>query len=195
VSGIECVNGVRGKQRLREFIAAFERVSEEAQGDEALLLRRGSESLQILVRHDDWLEEKYALSSRQRYQQYLIYCDPLLRFSIVSFVWGPGQRTPIHDHTTWGLIGMLRGIEISQSYEFIEGTLVAGKAERLVPGEVTMVSPTIGDIHCVRNAVEDGVSISIHVYGGDIGSIERHMYTPDGGSKSFVSGYANRAPE
>ena len=29
---------------------------------------------------------------------------------------GPGQRTPVHDHTVWRLIGMLRGVEISRDY-------------------------------------------------------------------------------
>lgn len=39
------------------------------------------------------------------------------RFSIVSFVWGPGQATPIHDHRVWGAIGMLRGAEENQRYQ------------------------------------------------------------------------------
>ena len=41
--------------------------------------------------------------------QYLLYCDPEERFSVVSFVWGPGQSTPTHDPSVWGLIGVLRG--------------------------------------------------------------------------------------
>ena len=51
--------------------------------------------------------------------------------------------------------------------------------------------PSAGDIHRVRNAFEDRVSISIHVYGGNIGAIERHVFPEDGGVKPFVSGYAN----
>ncbi len=31
------------------------------------------------------------------------------RFCVVSFVWGPDQATPIHNHTVWGLVGVLRG--------------------------------------------------------------------------------------
>jgi predicted metal-dependent enzyme (double-stranded beta helix superfamily) len=55
------------------------------------------------------------------------------------------------------------------------------------------VSPTIGDVHRVRNAAPDQVSISIHVYGADIGQVQRHVFTEDGGTKPFVSGYANAA--
>lgn len=184
----------RGRQRLSRFLDFLARLIDAAAGNEAGLLHRGREQLQGLVQHDDWLEDAFARPNPQHYQQYLIYCDPRCRFSVVSFVWGPGQLTPIHDHTTWGLIGMLRGAEISQAYDLIDGKPVAGKVERLEPGDVAMVSPTIGDIHCVRNAFEDRVSISIHVYGGDIGVIQRHVYPPEGGVKSFVSGYANRVP-
>ena len=54
------------------------------------------------------------------------------------------------------------------------------------------VSPTIGDVHRVRNAYGDRVSISIHVYGGNIGRIRRHVFDEATGAvKEFVSGYSN----
>ena len=62
---------------------------------------------------------------------------------------------------------------------------------RLAPGDVAAVSPTLGDVHHVRNAHDDRVSISIHVYGADIGRVQRHTYPPEGGRKPFVSGYSN----
>jgi predicted metal-dependent enzyme (double-stranded beta helix superfamily) len=85
---------------------------------------------------------------------------------------------------------MLRGAEVSRSFRIRDGKPLAGREERLEPGEVTVVSPTLGDIHQVRNAFDDRVSISIHVYGGNIGLIERHVYLPGGGNKPFVSGYS-----
>lgn len=72
--------------------------------------------LQNLLQQDDWLHPELAQAHPAHYQQYLIYADPQDRFSVVSFVWGPGQSTPIHDHTVWGLIGMLRGSESCQPY-------------------------------------------------------------------------------
>ena len=87
----------------------------------------------------------------------------------------------------------------SESYVPIEefrndrGELVAdADEERLEPGDIDRVSPRIGDIHQVRNAFDDRVSISIHLYGGNIGRIERHAFSPDTGiAKPFVSGYSN----
>ena len=46
--------------------------------------------------------------------------------------------------------------------------------------------------HKVTNAVVDGASVSIHVYGGNIGAVRRHVYDLDRGAiKDFVSGYSN----
>jgi predicted metal-dependent enzyme (double-stranded beta helix superfamily) len=60
------------------------------------------------------------------------------------------------------------------------------------PGEVDLVSPRIGDIHKVSNALSDRASISIHVYGANIGAVERHIYEPQTGkTKKFISGYSN----
>jgi len=113
---------------------------------------------------------------------------------VVSFVWGPGQVTPIHDHRVWGLIGMLRGEEISQNYVRNGlGELVAeGQPVRLTPGAVEKISPSELDIHQVSNAFSDRVSVSIHVYGGNIGAVSRAVYLPDGQQKTFISGYSNR---
>lgn len=70
------------------------------------------------------------------------------RFSVISFVWGPGQRTPIHDHRTWGLVGILRGGEISTTYQCLPGGgLEVGETERLDPGRVVAVSPSIVAVH------------------------------------------------
>ncbi|HEU4987051.1 MAG TPA: cysteine dioxygenase [Rhizobiaceae bacterium] len=177
--------------RLKHFIVEMRKLVDEADGDEATILERGKDHLAELVRHDDWLPEAFAQADPERYQQNLLYCDPLERFCVVSFVWGPGQETPVHDHTTWGLVGMLRGAELSQSFSLVDDKPVPGETERLEPGEVVMVSPVVGDIHRVQNAFDDRASISIHVYGGNIGTIERNVFPLEGGTKRFVSGYAN----
>lgn len=69
--------------------------------------------------------------------------------------------------------------------------LAANAVKRLETGAVDAVSPDIGDIHRVSNAFHDRVSISIHVYGANIGAVSRSVYPPDGGRKTFISGYAN----
>ena len=179
--------------RLRDFVAATTRLVEQHGNAEEAMLAPARDLLSDLVAHDDWLPDAFAISDPNRYRQYLLYGDPLERFTLVSFVWGPGQRTPVHDHLMWGLVGMLRGAEDAVSYARpSEGScLVAGEKSRLLPGMVDAVSPRVGDIHTVANALADRPSISIHLYGGNIGTIHRHSFDPaTGAAAGFVSGYS-----
>ncbi len=165
----------------------------ESGADESRIITEGLSHVKDLVAADDWLPEPYTVPHPQFYQQYLLYADPLDRLSVVSFVWGPGQKTPVHDHLTWGLVGMLRGRERATDYEKQpDGTYRATGSGVLLPGQATAVSPTIGDIHEVANDLPDQVSISIHTYGRNIGRVNRHVFDPaTGAAKDFVSGYAS----
>ena len=177
--------------RLADFVGALGILVDQTT-DENLILAEGGRLLAGLIARDDWLPDVYAQAHPARYQQYLLHCDSRERFSVVSFVWGPGQATPIHDHTVWGLVGVLRGAELSQRFERRAGAFAAvGPVHRLERGEVEAVSPTVGDVHQVTNAFDDRVSISIHVYGANIGAVERSTYDAAGRPKRFVSGYAN----
>jgi len=186
-------NFMPSNTRLLDFIADLTRLTSGTEVSEATVLPLARGRMRELVAVDDWLPDALAQPHPQYYQQYLIYGDPLDRYSLVSFVWGPGQKTPIHNHTVWGVIGMLRGAEYGQRYERVGGELRPhGLEKRLEPGETDVVSPTLGDVHRVRNAYTDRVSISIHLYGGNIGKIGRSVFDPaTGEEKPFVSGYSN----
>jgi predicted metal-dependent enzyme (double-stranded beta helix superfamily) len=176
---------------LRRFVVALAELIDSAP-DEGRLLKTGGQWLGALVADDDWLPAVFAEPDPDGYRQYLLHCDSAERFSVVSFVWGPGQSTPIHDHTVWGLVGVLRGAEVSQSYaRRPDGSLAAGQARVLQPGQVESFSPWSGDIHQVSNALLDRASVSIHVYGANIGSVRRSIFDADGGARPFVSGYSN----
>ena len=177
---------------LRQFVTEASRAV-ESEPDEPALLARLRLHLARLVAQDDWLPDELAQPHPQHYCQYLLHADAQERFSVVSFVWGPGQRTPVHDHLVWGLIGMLRGEELAQAYApDAAGRLQPqGPAQHLRPGDVEAVSPRLGDLHQVKNAFNDRVSISIHIYGANIGAVRRWVYAEDGSRKPFVSGYSN----
>ena len=160
---------------------------------EEIVFSKGKALLENLIAVDDWLPEEFCKAHPQYYQQYLLYADPLDRFSVVSFVWGPGQKTPLHNHTVWGMVGQLRGQERSADYhQQADGSYKADEFTLCKPGQVATVSPNTHDIHVVENALSDQTSISIHVYGGNIGRIERSVFDPTTGTeKLFISGYAN----
>jgi predicted metal-dependent enzyme (double-stranded beta helix superfamily) len=178
--------------RLSSFLATLADRLDLAGEDLAPFLREASSDLKALVEHDDWLDEEFAQPHPDHGIQYLLYCDPLKRFSVVSVVWGPGHGTPIHDHTVWGLVGALRGAELEEIFEIRDGKPVCVGEARLEAGDIVTLSPQAGDIHRVRNAFDDRPSVSIHVYGGDIGGIERHIFPAEGGVQPFKTSYANR---
>jgi predicted metal-dependent enzyme (double-stranded beta helix superfamily) len=174
---------------LRDFVVAMTRLVGRAE-DEPTLLREGRALLSGLIARDDWLPEACSTPRADRYAQYLLHCDPLERFSVVSFVWGPGHRTPVHDHTVWGLVGQLRGAERCEEVRLDGGQpLVTGQAHVMQPGDIEAVSPTVGDWHRVSSARADGPSVSIHVYGANIGAVRRHRLDGEGRIIDFVSGY------
>jgi len=181
-------------EKFQHFINEFTKLIDSAGEDNNRVLSDGKGLLQELVSQDDWLPEQYAQPHPQYYQQYLLHADPQDRYSVVSFVWGPGQKTPIHNHTVWALIGMLRGAERAENFALNEeGTpMQALSTDVLEPGTVETLAPDTGDIHRVSNLYDDRVSISIHVYGGNIGRISRHVFDADSSKrKHFISGYSN----
>lgn len=178
---------------LKHFVNALEALVQTSDEQQPDFWPRLEKAMHDLVAQDDWLPSSLAVPHPQYYQQYCLHVDPDERFSVVSFVWGPGQCTPIHDHTVWGVIGVLRGAEVAQDYALDTSGVPTpkGQSHTLAAGEVAFVSPTIGDVHKVSNAFADQVSISVHAYGGNIGKINRHVFPSEGGEpKSFVSGYS-----
>jgi 3-mercaptopropionate dioxygenase len=183
--------------RLRRFIGDMTSLVGGAwqDKDEAAIVEVGARLLGELVKHDDWLPESMAVCPPHGYAQNMLWCDPFERFSVVSFVWAPSARTPVHDHQVWGLVGMLRGSETSQAFtsDASTGALVAGVTTTLKPGDVEILRPSLGDIHKVTNALDDCGSLSIHVYGGNIGAVRRHTFDPATGAPAvFISGYTNQ---
>jgi len=180
--------------RLRGFVQEMTRLVERHGADEPRMLDEGERCLRALIAHDDWLPEEFARPSPEGYRQYLLYCDPLERFSVVSFVWLPGQRTPIHDHTVWGLVGVMRGEECCDEYAApaVGAPPEPAASHRVQPGDVDRVSPRVGDVHVVSNAGREATAVSIHVYGANIGAVRRHTFDPQTGApREFVSGYHN----
>ena len=179
-------------QKLLTFVQDITRLLNTNPSEEKILIE-GKNLVATLVSSDEWLPDAFARPHPDHYPQYLRYADALDRLSIVSFVWGPGQKTPVHDHLTWGIVGGLRGKEQEVTFQKqADGSYKETGRGVLEAGQTTAVSPGIGDVHEVSNALSDRPSISIHVYGKNIGRVQRHIFDPaTGAEKSFVSGYAS----
>ena len=124
-----------------------------------------------LLRHDDWLAPEDRAPGTDSYRQHILHVSPGRQLSIASLVWLPGQTTPVHDHISWCIVGVYRGVEREERFDLVEsdgrqwlepaGTVFAAR------GHVETLIPPEGDIHTVTAAGRD-LAISIHVYGADL---------------------------
>ncbi len=125
------------------------------------------------------LTEEERAGDPGRYRCHLLHVEPDGSFSVTAMVWRPGQATPIHDHVTWCVSGVIQGAEYEELYSLAaDGSHLTevGRSQNNV-GEVSGFAPP-GDIHRVRNYGQD-VAISVHIYGADIarlGSSIRRAY-------------------
>jgi 3-mercaptopropionate dioxygenase len=143
-----------------------------------------------LARHlpsPDLLTAEQRSGDPEGYRTHILHSEPDGSFSIVALVWRPGQVTPIHDHVTWCVFGVIQGEEHEELFRLDGegGCLLKAETNTNTTAEVGGFAPP-GDIHRVRNAGED-TAISIHIYGTDvsrIGSSVRRRYDlpvlPDG---------------
>ena len=118
----------------------------------------------------------------ETYKSEVLHSEPDGSFSIVALVWLPGQVTPIHDHVTWCVFGVIQGTECEELFELDQQRKCLVEAGHRVngTGEVSGFAPP-GDIHRVRNA-GDLTAISLHIYGTDVSrigsSVRRHYDLP-----------------
>jgi 3-mercaptopropionate dioxygenase len=135
--------------------------------------------LGALLAYDGWLAPEHRVASHDTYRQHLLHVSPCRRLSIVALVWLPGQRTPIHDHVSWCVVGVYEGRERETRYRAVEvdgeRCLQPVGSVDAIPGHVEVIVPSVEDIHAVT-AVGDGPTISIHVYGADIERLGSSIY-------------------
>jgi predicted metal-dependent enzyme (double-stranded beta helix superfamily) len=125
------------------------------------------------------------------FRSHVLHTEPDGAFSIVALVWRPGQITPIHDHVSWCVFGVIQGIEYEELFTLDEANdcLIAAGKNANWPGDVSGFAPP-GDIHRVRN-LGSRVAISIHVYGTDVSrigtSVRRYYDLPVRRTRSAAS--------
>jgi predicted metal-dependent enzyme (double-stranded beta helix superfamily) len=70
-----------------------------------------------LVEHaETFLQPQHYQSDPNHYARNLVYDDQNSGLSLYTLVWEPGQWTPVHDHGTWGVVGIIDGQLEEQGY-------------------------------------------------------------------------------
>jgi len=129
--------------------------------------------LDLLGRAETFLEPRHYRSTPAGYTRNLIYALPDKSLSLYSLVWLPGQWTPIHDHGSWGVVGVLEGILEERSYVRLSHDreadrdieLVRGGVVLLARGAVTTFVPNPDHIHVTGVPADRPRAVSLHLYG------------------------------
>ncbi|MGB3438325.1 MAG: hypothetical protein WBA97_06185 [Actinophytocola sp.] len=178
---------------LRSFIDDVEFVVGTTD-DEQEITKRVAERLSALLAGGYRLPPEVTRPSTEHHVNYPLHIAPDNSWSLAAVVWNVGQRTPVHGHETWGVVGIYSGAE--REFRYAKPT-DAEPGRPLTPvgehvwqrGEVTVCCTTDDDVHSVA-AVGDVPTVGIHLYGADIGTIERRRYDPATGEVQwFASGW------
>jgi len=119
------------------------------------------------------------------YARRLLHRNQELGYTVVVMTWGPGQRTPLHDHAgMWCVECVVRGqLEVSQfDLERVDGSryyFSRQKQVHAVVGDAGCLIPPF-EYHVLQNALDDDVTITVHVYGGEMDHCHLYRERDDG---------------
>jgi 3-mercaptopropionate dioxygenase len=147
---------------------------------------------QLAGRADDFLAEEHFRSDPEHYTRNAIHIAPSGNLSLFALVWLPGQWTPVHDHGSWGVVGLVRGVLEERSYMSASGEIAGDSGIRLRrggvlllnPGSVSSFVPNPDHIHMTGVPADREACISLHLYGRNMNSF--HIYDVDAGTRRMI---------
>jgi len=129
------------------------------------------------------LEPRFFVPRPDVYARRLLHRDTTRGYTAVVMTWGPGQGTMLHDHAgIWCVEGTIAGEMDVLQYEISERD--GGERYRFAPrGRVRALPGASGalippfEYHILRNGLDDRVSVTLHVYGGEMDHC--HVFAPE----------------
>jgi 3-mercaptopropionate dioxygenase len=120
-----------------------------------------------------WIDTMPLQCRPEGYTRNLLHCAPDGSLSLYALVWLPGQWTPVHDHGSWGVVGILEGVLEERSHVRLspddgrdEGIVLArGSVVLLPPGAVSTFVPNPDHIHVTGVPADRQRAVSLHLYG------------------------------
>ena len=146
----------------------------------------------LAAESDGFLSAEHFRSDPGHYARNAIHIAPSGNLSLFALVWLPGQWTPVHDHGSWGVVGIVRGVLEERSYMSATGEIMADRDIRLKrggvvllnPGSVSSFVPNPDHIHMTGVSGEREGCISLHLYGRNMNSF--HIYDVAAGTRRMI---------
>jgi 3-mercaptopropionate dioxygenase len=178
---------------LNSFIARATLASQEQADPAHCVLALAPLMLGLVDQASSFLQAPHYQSSEIAYSRNLIYNAPDASLSLYALVWLPGQWTPVHDHGSWGVVGVVEGVLEERSYvrlspdrganEDVE--LVRGGIVLLPRGAVTSFVPNPDHIHITGVPADRPRVVSLHLYGRTMSDF--NIYNPEARTRRRIS--------
>jgi predicted metal-dependent enzyme (double-stranded beta helix superfamily) len=119
-------------------------------------------TLSDLIRADRIrLPQRYFQPLPDTYARRLLHRDERRGYSAIVMTWGPGQGTLLHDHAgIWCVEGVVSP---------------RGRVHALAGASGALIPPF--EYHILRNALPEAVTVTLHVYGGEM--TRCHLFEPN----------------
>jgi len=146
-----------------------------------------------------FLKPEHFQSDYGHYARNLVHEDSETGLSLYSLVWLPGQWTPVHDHGTWGVVGVVEGRLEEQAYMRTDSDqrddrhdgieLHRAGLVLLTPGSVSTFVPNPDHIH--KTGCPEGIErcVSLHLYGRMMNSF--YSYDVEKGTRTLIEAAHN----
>lgn len=161
---------------LADYVRTIEAVLDRRPSNR-VIIREVSLATKRLCADDRWLDERHRAGRDDCYTRHLLHKDPQNRFVVLALVWQPGQMTPIHDHSCWGVMGLVQNTLEEVCYDRLDDGSRPGVCELeqsrvtdVGTGGVAYLLPPYEEIHRIGNT-SSKPTISLHVYGRDLDEV------------------------
>ena len=147
---------------------------------------------ELLLGPKSFLRSEHFQSDPRHYARNAIYTSDDDSLSLFALVWLPGQWTPVHDHGSWGVVGVVRGVIEERNYLPMDGEIRSDSGIRLRPGAMTLLPegavttfvPNPDHIHVTGVPEDRAAAVSLHLYGRNMHSF--HIYDLAEGNRRLV---------
>jgi predicted metal-dependent enzyme (double-stranded beta helix superfamily) len=175
------VGGDKLKGKATMTITTFDPVALERLSDlpteEAVC--KAATWLAQLIADDDFLESHVLplLDQQDGHEEVSVaaLADGGSAYSLLAFRWSPGSTTQIHDHGSWGVLGVATGRLHEERFQRLDDGDESNRvrlrrqwSHDWEPGRLSILMPYKGGIHRIQNLSMEG-AISIHLYGPTLG--------------------------
>ncbi len=177
---------------LTTFIARCREILDTKTEPAEIVRRIAPAMLAVAAGHKEFLRPEHRRCDPTHYARNCIYLSNDGSLSLFALVWLPGQWTPVHDHGSWGVVGVLEGILEERNYMSVDGEIKRDNGIRLRRGGMTLLPagavttfvPNPDHIHVTGVAAERAPTLSLHLYGRNMNSF--HIYDVENGTRRLI---------